>query len=119
NFPLNLVAHKLAPALAVGAPIVIKPAPATPLSALLLGDLLAELDLPVGSWSVLPVPNDRMAPLVADPRLPVVSFTGSVPIGCAIAKAVPRKQVILELGGNASAVVCADWSGLDFAAQRI
>ena len=72
NFPLNLVAHKVAPAIAVGAPIVLKPAPATPLSALLLGELLAETDLPAGSWSVLPVPNDRMAGLTADPRLPVV-----------------------------------------------
>src|SRR4030095_16271922 len=75
NFPLNLVAHKVAPAIAVGAPIVVKPAPATPLSALLLGELLAETDLPAGSWSVLPVPNDAMPALVGDPRLPVVSFT--------------------------------------------
>ncbi|MBA3488501.1 MAG: aldehyde dehydrogenase family protein, partial [Longispora sp.] len=119
NFPLNLVAHKLAPALAVGAPIIVKPAPATPLSALLLGDLLAETDLPAGSWSVLPVPNDRMESLVADPRLPVVSFTGSVPVGWSIADAVPRKQVILELGGNAAVVVCADWPDLEAAARRI
>ncbi|MGH8826907.1 MAG: aldehyde dehydrogenase family protein, partial [Jiangellaceae bacterium] len=77
NFPLNLVAHKVAPALAVGAPIIVKPAPATPLSALLLGEILAETELPPGSWSVLPVPNERMPNLVADPRLPVVSFTGS------------------------------------------
>src|SRR5213592_788797 len=79
NFPLNLVAHKVAPALAVGAPIVVKPAPATPLSALLLGGLLAETDLPEGAFSVLPVPNERAGALVADPRLPVVSFTGSGP----------------------------------------
>src|SRR5262245_49484027 len=84
NFPLNLVAHKVAPALAVGAPIIVKPAPRTPLSALLLGELLAETDLPAGMVSVLPVPNDRMAGLVADPRLPVVSFTGSVPVGWSI-----------------------------------
>jgi acyl-CoA reductase-like NAD-dependent aldehyde dehydrogenase len=122
NFPLNLVAHKVAPAIAVGAPIVIKPAPATPLSALLLGELLAETDLPVGSWSVLPVPNDRMTSLTADPRLPVVSFTGSGPVGGMIQDAVPRKHVTLELGGNAAAVVCGDYSSekdLDWAATRI
>jgi aldehyde dehydrogenase (NAD+) len=122
NFPLNLVAHKVAPSLAVGAPVVIKPAPATPLSALLLGELLAETPLPAGSWSVLPVPNDRMPALVADPRLPVVSFTGSGLVGWSIREAVPRKHVVLELGGNAAAVVCADWASdadLDRAAERI
>ncbi|HEV2089267.1 MAG TPA: aldehyde dehydrogenase family protein [Cryptosporangiaceae bacterium] len=122
NFPLNLVAHKVAPAIAVGAPIVVKPAPRTPLSALLLGELLAETDLPAGMVSVLPVPNERAAALVADPRLPVVSFTGSGPVGWQLAEAVPRKHVTLELGGNAAAMVCADYSDdadLDWAAQRI
>ncbi|NUR29472.1 MAG: aldehyde dehydrogenase family protein, partial [Catenulispora sp.] len=122
NFPLNLVAHKVAPAIAVGAPIVLKPAPATPLSALLLGELLAETDLPAGAYSVLPVPNDDAPGLVADPRLPVVSFTGSGPVGAIIRRSVPDKHVTLELGGNAAAVVCADWSSdadLDWAAQRI
>ncbi|GLH95888.1 aldehyde dehydrogenase family protein [Phytohabitans aurantiacus] len=122
NFPLNLVAHKVAPALAVGAPIVVKPAPATPLSALLLGSILAETDLPPGMFSVLPVPNDRAAALVADPRLPVVSFTGSGPVGFGIREAVPHKHVTLELGGNAAALLCSDWSALedlDWAAQRI
>ena len=124
NFPLNLVAHKVAPALAVGVPVVVKPAPATPLTALLLGELLAETDLPAGMFSVLPVPNDRMAGLVEDPRLPVVSFTGSVPVGWQLKERVPRKHVVLELGGNAAVVVCADWADLegadlDWAAQRI
>ena len=122
NFPLNLVAHKVAPAIAVGAPIIVKPAPATPLTALLLGDILAETELPRGMWSVLTVPNDRMSSLVADPRLPVVSFTGSGPVGWGIREAVPRKHVTLELGGNAAAVVCADYSSdrdLDWAADRI
>jgi glyceraldehyde-3-phosphate dehydrogenase (NADP+) len=122
NFPLNLVAHKVAPAIAVGAPIVLKPAPATPLSALLLGELLAETDLPAGMFSVLPIPNDRAADLVADPRLPVVSFTGSGPVGAQIRAAVPHKHVTLELGGNGAAVVCGDWSSdqdLDWAASRI
>ena len=119
NFPLNLVAHKVAPAIAVGAPIIVKPAPATPLAALLLGEILAETDLPEGSWSVLPVPNATAAELVADPRLPVVSFTGSVPVGWGIRDRVPRKHVTLELGGNAAAVVCSDYTDLDHAAARI
>ncbi|GGK73521.1 aldehyde dehydrogenase family protein [Planomonospora sp. ID91781] len=118
NFPLNLVAHKVAPAIAVGAPVVVKPAPATPLSALLLGEILAETDLPAGMFSVLPVPNERAAALVEDPRLPVVSFTGSGPVGYAIMESVPRKHVTLELGGNAAAVVLAD-ADLDWAASRV
>ncbi|MBA0126599.1 aldehyde dehydrogenase family protein [Haloechinothrix sp. YIM 98757] len=119
NFPLNLVAHKVAPAIAAGSPVVVKPAPATPLTALLLGELLAETDLPAGAWSVLPVPNDAAGVLVDDPRLPVVSFTGSGPVGWAIRDRVPRKHVTLELGGNAAAVVCPDWTDLDGAAKRI
>ena len=119
NFPLNLVAHKVAPAIAVGAPIILKPAPATPLTALLLGELLAETDLPAGAWSVLPVPNEVAAELVTDPRLPVVTFTGSGPVGFGILDRVPRKHVTLELGGNAAAIVCPDWTDVDWAAQRI
>ena len=119
NFPLNLVAHKVAPAIAVGAPIVLKPAPSTPLTALLLGEILAETDLPAGSWSILPVDNETSSRLVEDPRLPVVSFTGSVPVGWAIRDRVPRKHVALELGGNGAVLVCPDWTDLDFAAQRI
>ncbi|GIJ26965.1 aldehyde dehydrogenase [Micromonospora qiuiae] len=122
NFPLNLVAHKVAPALAVGAPIVVKPAPATPLSALLLGEILAETELPEGMFSVLPLPNERATELVTDPRLPVVSFTGSGPVGAAIRRSAPEKHVTLELGGNAAALICEDWAGdedLTFAAQRI
>jgi acyl-CoA reductase-like NAD-dependent aldehyde dehydrogenase len=119
NFPLNLVAHKVAPAIAVGAPIIAKPAPRTPLSALLLGELLAETDLPEGAWSVLTLGNEETMGLVRDPRLPIVSFTGSGPVGWALMDAAPRKQVVLELGGNGAVVVCADWPDLDFAAQRI
>src|SRR5215212_4512403 len=121
NFPLNLVAHKVAPAIAVGAPIVLKPAPATPLVALRLGEVLAETELPAGSWSVLPVPNEVAASLVRDPRLPVVSFTGSVPVGWSIRESAPRKHVTLELGGNAAVVVAADQddAALARAASRI
>ena len=122
NFPLNLVAHKIAPALAVGAPIVLKPAPATPLTALLLGELLAETDLPAGMFSVLPIPNDRASALVADPRLPIVSFTGSGPVGAQIRRAAPDKHVTLELGGNAAVLLCGDYGSdedLQWAAQRV
>jgi acyl-CoA reductase-like NAD-dependent aldehyde dehydrogenase len=122
NFPLNLSAHKVAPAIAVGAPIILKPAPATPISSLILGELLAETDLPAGSWSVLTVPNDRMPALVQDERLPVISFTGSDKVGYAIQESVPHKHCTLELGGNAAAVVLGDWASeedLDWAASRI
>lgn len=122
NFPLNLSAHKVAPAIAVGASVILKPAPKTPLSSLLLAELIAETDLPKGMVSVINVPNDQAAALVADPRLPVISFTGSGPVGYAIQKQVPDKHVVLELGGNAAVVVCDDWSSetdLDWAATRI
>ncbi|WP_418959419.1 aldehyde dehydrogenase family protein [Streptomyces tritici] len=122
NFPLNLSAHKVAPAIAAGAPIILKPAPATPISSLVLGELLAETDLPAGSWSVLTVPNERMPALVQDERLPVISFTGSDKVGYAIQESVPHKHCTLELGGNAAAVVLGDWASeedLDWAATRI
>ncbi|TWP47273.1 aldehyde dehydrogenase family protein [Lentzea tibetensis] len=119
NFPLNLVAHKVAPAIAVGAPIILKPAPATPRTAFLLGEILAETDLPDGAWAVLHISNEDTARLVEDPRLPVVSFTGSGPVGWGIRDRVPRKHVTLELGGNAAVVVCPDWTDVDWAAQRI
>ncbi|MEU2333750.1 aldehyde dehydrogenase family protein [Streptomyces sp. NPDC013172] len=123
NFPLNLCAHKIAPAIAAGAPIILKPAPATPLSGLILGDLLAETTgLPAGSWSILPVANDKMAALVQDERLPVISFTGSEKVGYSIMDSVPRKHCTLELGGNGAAVVLGDYASdadLDWAAGRI
>ncbi|MFE4824593.1 aldehyde dehydrogenase family protein [Streptomyces sp. NPDC056704] len=122
NFPLNQCAHKVAPAIAAGAPIILKPAPNTPLSALVLGDLLAETELPGGAWSILPVANDRMPELVQDERLPVISFTGSERVGYAIMDSVPRKHCTLELGGNGAAVVLGDFASdedLDYAADRI
>ncbi|MGY5036201.1 aldehyde dehydrogenase family protein [Streptomyces sp. 900116325] len=122
NFPLNQCAHKVAPAIAAGAPIILKPAPNTPLSALVLGEVLAETDLPAGSWSILTVANDRMPALVQDDRLPLISFTGSERVGYAIMDSVPRKHCTLELGGNGAAVVLSDYSSdddLDWAATRI
>jgi acyl-CoA reductase-like NAD-dependent aldehyde dehydrogenase len=109
----------VAPAIAVGAPILVKPAPATPLTALLLGEIIAETDLPARMVSVLPVANDRMAALVADPRLPVISFTGSGPVGWSIQQQAPRKHITLELGGNAAVVVNDDWPDMSSAAARI
>jgi acyl-CoA reductase-like NAD-dependent aldehyde dehydrogenase len=126
NFPLNLAAHKVAPALAVGAPVLLKPAPKTPLSGLVLAEVvheaMTEQGLPPGMLSVLNVENERASLLVQDPRLPVVSFTGSGPVGHAIAAAVPDKHVVLELGGNAAVVVCGDYQrpgDLERAADRI
>lgn len=118
NFPLNLVAHKVAPAIAVGSPIIVKPAPRTPLTALLLAQLVRATDLPPAMLSVLPVSTDQTADLVRDPRLPVVSFTGSAPVGWMIKAAAPRKTVLLELGGNSAVVVHSD-ADLSWAAKRL
>ncbi|MFN2589245.1 MAG: aldehyde dehydrogenase family protein, partial [Actinomycetota bacterium] len=118
NFPVNLVAHKMAPALAVGAPIVLKPASATPLGALLLGELFTETDLPPGMLSVLPVSSQRAEDLVRDPRFKKVSFTGSSPVGWKIKVLDPKKHFTLELGGNAGVIVHSD-ADLDHAAQRV
>src|SRR5918992_3176997 len=118
NFPVNLVAHKLAPALAVGAPIVIKPASATPMGALVLGELFAETDLPKGMLSVLPVASSRAEGLARDGRFKKISFTGSSPVGWKLKSLDPRKHVTLELGGNAGVIVHSD-ADLDHAAARI
>ena len=118
NFPVNLVAHKMAPALAVGAPIVVKPASATPLGALLLGDLFTETDLPKGMLSVLPLSSERAEGLVRDERFKKVSFTGSSPVGWRLKNIDPKKHFTLELGGNAGVIVHSD-ADLDHAAQRV
>lgn len=108
NFPLNLAAHKVAPAIAAGAPIVLKPAPKTPLSGLVLGRLAAESGLPVGAVNVINVDDLVATELVSDPRLPVISFTGSARVGYGILRSVPEKHVTLELGGNAAVIVAPD-----------
>jgi acyl-CoA reductase-like NAD-dependent aldehyde dehydrogenase len=118
NFPLNLVAHKVAPALAVGAPIVVKPASATPIGALVLAEYFAETDLPKGMYQVLPV-NSKIADKMArDERFRKISFTGSAAIGWYLKSLDPKKRVTLELGGNAGVIVHAD-ADLDLAAQRV
>jgi aldehyde dehydrogenase (NAD+) len=119
NFPLNLVAHKVAPALAVGAPVLVKPTPKAPLSSLLLGELVAETELPRQAFSVLPMDLDQLQLLLTDPRLPVISFTGSDRVGEAIRRSASDKHVITELGGDAAVVVAPDWPDLKGAAARI
>jgi acyl-CoA reductase-like NAD-dependent aldehyde dehydrogenase len=117
NFPLNLVAHKVAPALAAGNPILIKPAPQTPLTALLLAEVALEAEVPPGGFNVLPCDNRVAERLVADPRFKLLSFTGSAAVGWMLKAKSGKKKVILELGGNAGVIVEQD-ADLDFAAQR-
>jgi acyl-CoA reductase-like NAD-dependent aldehyde dehydrogenase len=107
NFPLNLVAHKVAPAIAAGCPFVLKPAEKTPIGALIIGEVLAETDLPPGAFSVLPCTVETAAPLITDDRLKLLSFTGGQ-VGWKLKAQAGRKKVVLELGGNAAAIVDAD-----------
>jgi acyl-CoA reductase-like NAD-dependent aldehyde dehydrogenase len=118
NFPLNLVAHKVAPSLAVGAPIVVKPASATPIGSLRLAEFFAETDLPTGMFQVLPVSSKVADGMARDERFRKISFTGSSEIGWYLKGLDPKKHVTLELGGNAGVIVHSD-ADLDLAAQRI
>ena len=118
NFPLNLVAHKVAPALACGCPFVLKPALNTPIGALLIGQVLAETDLPDGAFSILPANTDHIAPLVTDDRMKLLSFTGSDSVGWKLKAQAGKKRVGLELGGNAPCIVDLD-ADLDDAVARI
>ena len=118
NFPLNLAAHKIAPALAVGCPFVMKPASRTPLGALIIGEILAETDLPKGAFSILPATRDGADLFTTDDRLKLLSFTGSPEVGWALKARAGKKKVVLELGGNAAVVVDRD-TDLDDAAERI
>jgi acyl-CoA reductase-like NAD-dependent aldehyde dehydrogenase len=113
NFPLNLAAHKIAPALAVGCPFVLKPASLTPIGALLIGEVLAETDLPRGAFSILPCRRDGAALFTTDDRLKLLSFTGSPEVGWDLKARAGKKKVVLELGGNAAVVV--DETGVDLA----
>ena len=107
NFPLNLVAHKVAPTIAAGCPFVLKPAPRTPIGALIIGEVLAETDLPTGAFSILPCSNEDAGLLVEDERIALLSFTGGL-IGWDLKARAGRKKVVLELGGNAACIVDAD-----------
>lgn len=108
NFPLNLVAHKIAPAIAAGCPFVLKPASLTPISALMIAKVLAETDLPKGSWSILPCDRQAADILVTDDRFKLLSFTGSDQVGWDMKARAGRKKVTLELGGNAAVLIDAD-----------
>ncbi len=118
NFPLNLAAHKVAPAIAAGCPFVLKPASLTPVGALIIGEVLAETDLPEGAFSILPCSRDGAALFSTDERLKLLSFTGSPEVGWALKAKAGKKKVVLELGGNA-AVIVDDDADLEDAVQRI
>ena len=118
NFPLNLSAHKVAPAIAAGNPIVLKPATKTPLSALYLGELLHEAGLPAGALSVLPMPRETGDRLVTDERFKLLTFTGSSAVGWDMRARAGRKRIILELGGNAGVVV-DESADVESAARRV
>ena len=119
NFPLNLVAHKVAPAIAAGCPFVLKPSEKTPIGALIIGEVLAETDLPLGAFSVLPCDVADAEALVSDDRLKLLSFTGGQ-VGWQLKAKAGRKKVVLELGGNAAAIVDADQKAqLDTVIERL
>src|SRR5947208_7088978 len=121
NFPLNLAAHKIAPALAVGCPFVMKPASRTPLGAIIIGEVLAETDLPRGAFSILPAHREGADLFTTDDRLKLLSFTGSPDVGWDLKARAGKKKVVLELGGNAAVIVDEDTTGeaLDDAVERI
>ena len=118
NFPLNLVAHKVAPAIAVGCPFVLKPASLTPIGALIIGETLAETDLPEGAFSILPCRRDGARLFTVDDRLKLLSFTGSPEVGWKLKSLAGGKKVTLELGGNAACIVDKDTDIVD-AVERI
>ncbi len=120
NFPLNLVAHKIAPAIAIGCPFVLKPASRTPIGALIIGEILAETDLPKGAFSILPAHRDGADLFTTDARLKLLSFTGSPAVGWQLKTKAGKKKVVLELGGNAACIVEADQrERLDFVIERL
>ncbi len=120
NFPLNLVAHKVAPAIAAGCPFVLKPSERAPIGALLLGDILSRTELPPGAFSILPATLRDVAPFVEDPRIKLLSFTGSAAVGWDLKARAGRARVVLELGGNAACVVDADQAAdLDYVVDRL
>ena len=119
NFPLNLVAHKVAPAIAAGCPFVLKPAAKTPIGALIIGEVLAETELPKGAFSILPCSNDDAGLLVEDERIKLLSFTGGL-VGWDLKARAGKKKVTLELGGNAACIVDADpGADLDHVVERL
>lgn len=118
NFPLNLAAHKIAPAIAVGCPFVMKPASRTPLGAIIMGEVLAETNLPKGAFSILPASRDGADLFTTDDRLKLLSFTGSPDVGWDLKARCGKKKVVLELGGNAAVIIDSD-ANLDDAMERV
>lgn len=118
NFPLNLAAHKVAPAIAAGCPFVLKPASRTPIGALVIGEVLAETDLPEGAFSILPCRRDGADLFTTDERLKLLSFTGSPDVGWDLKSKAGKKKVVLELGGNAACVI-DETADLDKAVARV
>src|SRR3954466_5213906 len=119
NFPLNLVAHKIAPALAAGCPVVLKPASQTPLSALLLAELEQEAGLPPGWLNVLVGPSSEIGDVLGEgDRVKLISFAGSGPVGWGLAERAPKKRVRLELG-NATPVIVGPGADLEEAAEKL
>jgi len=105
NFPMNLAVHKIAPALASGNPIILKPASSTPLSVLELAEIIDQTDLPKGALSILPMEIEVASQLVTDERIHMLSFTGSPSVGWKMKQQAGKKKVALELGGNAGVIV--------------
>lgn len=117
NFPLNLVAHKLAPALATGTPVVLKPARQTPITSLVLAEIIEQAGWPEGALSVLYCDDSVSEYLVTEERVATLSFTGSDRVGWVLKEKIPRKHVLLELGGDAAAIVAKD-ADLEWAIPR-
>lgn len=117
NFPLILAAHKIAPAIAAGCSVILKPPPQDPLTSLMLAELFEQAGTPPGAINVLPLANDDAGYIVEDNRMRMLTFTGSITVGWELRKLAGRKKVVLELGGNAAAIIHKD-ADLEYAAER-
>ena len=117
NYPLNLAAHKIAPAIACGCTMVLKPAPQTPFTTLMLGELVQQAGWPDGALNILPLSNEAAAPLITDERIRLLTFTGSATVGWELKQQAGKKRVALELGGNAGVIIHGD-ADLAYAAER-
>ncbi len=117
NFPINLVAHKIAPALAAGNSIIIKPSMRTPLTALILGEIAMQSGAPSGALNIVPCSTELTRRMVEDDRIKAISFTGSTEVGWALKSISGKKRVTLELGGNAAEIIDAD-ADVDYAVSR-
>lgn len=118
NFPLNLAAHKFGPALAMGSAFILKPSPETPLTSLMMGEIFSQTSLPPKAFSILPAYPEDCEPLILDPKIPVISFTGSQ-VGWKLKGMAPQKKFLLELGGNAACLISSSAKDLDSIAQRL